>query len=207
MKRWLSLALLLLALALCAGCGEYFAKNEIQVPVYDEKGNPVFGPDGKPVTVQQKVSDEGIWYQKQLEAKRLDRAILVLEARAGQTIELKGVKRLEVWGNNGSAGSIKVYESQWAKMWREWGGIAGMLGGIYLGGQVAVDLADTVGKHAGHNTTVGGDYTRDGSTKYGGDFTGDDRIGGDQIGGDKAGRDINRDSNNTESHEQPSEIE
>jgi len=65
--------------------------------------------------------------------------------------------------------------------------IAAGVAGIWLSGQNMIDLANAVGQHAGKNVTVGGDYTRDGSTKYGGDV----------VGGDKAGRDGNWNSHNT----------
>ena len=196
--KYLLLGFLLAMVAIAPGCGtEYFDKNVVNVPVYNLDGTPALGSDGKVLTVEHKISDEGIWYQRQADMAKLRKPILVLEAYDGKDINLVGVKRLEVWGSDGNVTNLKIYESQWAKMWREWGGIAGMLGGIYVGGQVAVDLADTVGKHAGRNIAVGGDYNQgDGSASYGGDFIGRDQIGGDLIDGDKAGGDINRDSQN-----------
>jgi hypothetical protein len=187
MKRatvFIMLAVLVLAIS---GCGQLFEKNNVQVPMYDNQGKPMLGANGQPLTITHQLSDEALFYQVQAEAEKGRKPILVLVARDGQDISFTGLERLEVWGPNGGGGAVKTYESQWAKALREWGGIFGALGGIYLGGQVAVDLANAVGQHAGHNVTVGGDYTRDGSIKYGGDV----------VGGDKAGRDGNWNSHNT----------
>ena len=114
-------------------------------------------------TVTQEISDEALFYQVQTRMAQARKPILVMEARKGENIELKGVKKLVVWGYADDRGRLRTYEHPWAKAIREWGGIVGMLGSIYLGGQVAVELADTVGKHAGSHTTITDAYKTSGS--------------------------------------------
>jgi len=149
-------------------------------------------------TVIQEISDEALYYQVQTQMAAARKPILVMEAKPGERIELKGVKRLVVWGYAGDRGRMRAYEHPWAKAVREWGGIVGMLGGIYVGGYWANQLADTVGRHAGTTTTITDSYNGDhvggdqiGGDNIGGDWVGGDKIGGDWVGGDKIGGDRN----------------
>jgi len=122
--------------------------------------------------------------------------LLRIEAKDGQDISFTGLKALEVYAptcDDGKGYKVAQHKDPAYSVGTTVLSIAAGVAGIWLSGQNMVDLANAVGQHAGRNTTVQGDYTRDGSTKYGGDYT----------GGDRAGRDITRDSHNSDSHDQP----
>ncbi|KIX15042.1 hypothetical protein [Dethiosulfatarculus sandiegensis] len=89
------------------------------------------------------------YYQANIEAAKHQKPLLLLEAKEGQDIQLKGVKSLVVYAPR--SGGITQYRDEAAALAREGLGIAGTVAGIYFGGQVAVALADTVGKHSGKN--------------------------------------------------------
>jgi hypothetical protein len=123
--------------------------------------------------------------------------LLRIEAKEGQDISFTGLKSLEVYAptcGDGKSYQVAQHKDPAYSVGTTVLSIAAGVAGIWLSGQNMVDLANAVGQHAGRNTTVHGDYTRDGSTKYGGDV----------VGGDKAGRDITRDSQNSDSHDQNS---
>lgn len=92
----------------------------------------------------------------QLDALKLQRPLLRLKAKPGEQITLTGVEELSVYqplGGAGGAGLIRQHQSEWAPVAREGLGIIGTVGGIYYGGQVAVKLADSIGRSAGTHIT------------------------------------------------------
>ncbi len=92
----------------------------------------------------------------QLEALKLQKPILELRAKAGESIELKGVEALLVHapldGGNGG-GLVRPHQNEWAPVAREGLGILGVVGGIYFAGEKAVQLAEVVGRNAGAQIT------------------------------------------------------
>jgi hypothetical protein len=94
-------------------------------------------------------SDMQAYLKAQLDALDRQKPLVMLEAQPGQTMELKGVKSLVVYAPNGNASQIRPLESQWAPVWREALRVAGVVGGIYYGGQALTNLAEAMGKNAG----------------------------------------------------------
>lgn len=128
--------------------------------------------------------------QAKANAEAQKRPLLLIEAKDGQDVSFTGLKTLAVYAptcDDGKGTQIAQHKDPAYSVGTTVLGIAAGVAGIYLSGQNMVDLANAVGQHAGGNTTVQGDYTRDGSTKYGGDV----------VGGDKAGRDGKWNSDNT----------
>lgn len=100
--------------------------------------------------------DREAYYQAQLAAIQAQKPLLELEAHEGQMIELRGVKRLVVSAPPSGGGQIQPLKDEWANVAINGVGVLGMAAGIYVAGEAAVSLADTVGKHAGHSLTVSG---------------------------------------------------
>jgi hypothetical protein len=129
--------------------------------------------------------------QAKANAEMARKPLLRIEAKEGQDISFTGLKAIEVYAPTYTDSNSKALVAQHRDPIYDAGttvlSIMAGVAGIYLSGQNMIDLASAVGNAAGHNTTVQGDYTRDGSTKFGGDV----------IGGDKAGRDGNWNSGNT----------
>jgi hypothetical protein len=166
MKRLIVLLVLALGLAGCASKEEIMAYYDAQIQAHQAKAA--------------------------VEANK--KPLLMIEAKEGEDISFTGVKALVVYVpnmDNGKGYKVDQFKDPAYSVGTTVLGIAAGVAGIYLSGQNMVDLANAVGQHAGHNTNVGGDYTRDGSGKH----------VGDNVGGDKAGRDITRDSHNsTDNH-------
>ncbi|MFZ5586956.1 MAG: hypothetical protein ACOZHQ_13630 [Thermodesulfobacteriota bacterium] len=96
--------------------------------------------------------EKNAYLNAQLEALKLQKPILLLKARPGEQITLAGVEELSVHqplGGAGGAGLIRQHQSEWAPVAREGLGLIATVGGIYYGGQVAVQLADSIGRSAG----------------------------------------------------------
>lgn len=161
MKRAVKYFLLVALALMLAGCAS--ADNEVQVPTIGTDGKVLTDASGKVITTTNKFTDEAMYYQAQSQMALARKPILTMEAKAGETIELKGIKKMVVWGYAGDRGSLKTYEHPWAKTLREWGGLVGMFGGIWAGGYWANQLADTVGKHAGTTTTITDSYKTTGA--------------------------------------------
>jgi len=90
----------------------------------------------------------------QLKALSQQKPLLELRAKPGEAIELKGVEALLVHAPvGGGNGLIRQHQNEWAPVLREGLGLAGMVAGIYYGGEAAVRLADTVGRNAGTHIT------------------------------------------------------
>lgn len=98
----------------------------------------------------------------QLEALKLQKPILELRAKPGESIELKGVEALLVHAplGGGAGGQIRQHQNEWAPVAREGLGILGVVGGIYFAGEKAVQLAEVVGKNAG--TQITGSFNNSG---------------------------------------------
>ena len=100
----------------------------------------------------------------QLRALEMQKPLLYLKAKPGESIELKGVEELAVYaplGGGNGGGLVQQHKSEWAPVAREGLGLLGMLGGIYYGGEAAVRLADVVGKNAG--THIAGSFNNAGA--------------------------------------------
>ncbi len=96
------------------------------------------------------------YMQAQLKALEMQlkgrKPILVIEAMPGQELKITGLKRLAVYAprsTNPGSPLIKQYRDPWANVVTNGLGVVGAVAGIYVGGQAAVELADTVGRHAG----------------------------------------------------------
>jgi hypothetical protein len=97
----------------------------------------------------------------QLDALKLQKPLLLLRAKSGESIELRGVEELAVHAPvNAQNGLIRQHQSEWAPVLREGLGIIGTVGGIYYGGQAAVQLADSIGRSAG--THINGSFNPSG---------------------------------------------
>lgn len=105
--------------------------------------------------------DMQAYLKAQLDALDRQKPLVMLEAQPGQTMELKGVKSLVVYAPNGGVGQIRPLESQWAPVWREALRVAGVVGGIYYGGQALSNLAEAMGKNAG--THISGSFNPSGA--------------------------------------------
>lgn len=149
MKR-LALLLILLFIALGQGCSWIQPEAENQVAV--------MLPNGKVVTHQ--LTDEAMYYHATVQKALARRPILTMEAKEGETIELRGVKNLVVWGYDDSRGQMPAYTHPWAMAFREWGGLVGNVAntGLLLWGinEVAGTIGGAAGTHINHSFNPSG---------------------------------------------------
>ncbi len=143
------------------------------------------------------------YYEAQVKAAQAKAAVeaarkplLMIQAKDGEDISFTGVKAFIVYApthDDGSGWTVRQHKDPAYSVGTTVLGIAAGVAGLYLSGQNMVDLANAVGAHAGHNTTIGGDWT------------GQDKVGGNQVSGGSTyvGRDGNWNSHNptTESAE------
>lgn len=99
--------------------------------------------------------EKNAYLNAQLEALKLQKPLLYLKAKPGEQITLGGLEELAVYQPLGAGGGslIRQHQNEWAPVAREGLGIIGTVGGIYYGGQVAVQLADSIGRSAGAHIT------------------------------------------------------
>ncbi|MFH1061104.1 MAG: hypothetical protein V1797_20775 [Pseudomonadota bacterium] len=99
--------------------------------------------------------EKNAYLNAQLEALKLQKPLLYLKAKPGEQITLGGLEELAVYQPLGAGGGslIRQHQNEWAPVAREGLGIIGTVGGIYYGGQVAVQLADSIGRTAGTHIT------------------------------------------------------
>lgn len=87
------------------------------------------------------------YYNAQVAARQMAKPLLYLKAKPGEEIVLKGVEEMAVYSPHHEG--IPQYRDEWANVAVNGVGVLGTVAGIYLGGQVAVDLATAVGQSAG----------------------------------------------------------
>ena len=155
------------------------------------------------VKYQAEVQKEAAVAYKEMANKILEKwepttAIIELEVADGQELRVSGISKLVVRQVNplpgflsGSRGGFDLKEfTRWKpaipgeRLMNTGITALGNAAILWIGAQGAVDLADAVGRHAGHNVTVGGDYAGGDLTKSGGDMitVGDGTyIGGNDI--------------------------
>ena len=87
--------------------------------------------------------EQTAYMQAQLQALALQKPLLEIEGFKDQPIVFK---KLTVYAPG--QGQIQQYVDPWANVATNALGVLGAVGGIWVGGDAAVRLADTVGKHA-----------------------------------------------------------
>ena len=130
MKRTLILVLLLGLLS--SGCAAINGENQADA----------FYPDG--TVVKSSLTDEGMFYQAQIKKAEARKPILVMKAREGQDIVLKGVAQLTVWGYDENRGGIKQHKNQYLETLKAVAGPVGVVAGIWAQGDANQKLLNAM---------------------------------------------------------------
>ncbi len=100
------------------------------------------------------MEEKKAYYDANVQMAKLQKPLLLIRAKQGQHIELKGVEELAVYAP-GEKG-VAQYRDEAIAAARDAAGVIGAIAGIYVGGEAAVRLVDAAGKAAG--THISGSF-------------------------------------------------
>lgn len=94
------------------------------------------------------MEEKKAYYDANVQMAKLQKPLLLMKAKPGEHIELKGVEELAVYAP-GQRG-VTQYKDEAIQAAKDAAGVIGAIAGVYVGGEAAVRLVEAAGRAAGN---------------------------------------------------------